>query len=224
MRLLPTHLTGTVNSAVAGQLNLELRAIDRLGVDMFDFGGTGLTTAVDADPGNYEVATGSLALASLGTGEAAKVLGFVTPFGTAPPDFAGNTVIDRADLPAMLAIGWGVAGTTAPFVTMSDAGLVLDLANANIGERHTLKVGMREVDLLDLPAAPTITGASGRVLYGVAEEGHIELFTTFADFVAEVTARLGGGDEAVGLVATGRYDEGANSLAATRIAIHFAAN
>jgi hypothetical protein len=191
---------------------------------MFDFSGTGLTTAVDADPSDYEVATGSLALTSLGAGEAAKVFGFVTQFGAAPPDFAGNTVVDRADLPAMLAIGWGAAGTVAPFVTMSDTGLVLDLANASIGERHTLKVGMREVDLLDLPAAPTITGASGRVLYGVSEEGHIELFTTFADFVAEVTARLAGGNEAIGLVATGRYDEGANSLAATRIAIHFAAN
>jgi hypothetical protein len=224
VRLLPTHLTGTVTSALAGQLNLELHAIDRLGVDMFDFAGTGLTAAVDADPRDYEVATGSLALTALGVGEAAKVLGFVAPFGTAPPDFAGNSVVDRADLPAMLAIGWGTAGTTAPFVAMADTGLVLDLANANIGERHTLHVDMRDVDLLDLPAAPTIMGVSGRVLYGVSQQGRIELFTSFADFVAEVTARLAAGDATVGLVATGRYDEGANSLAATRIAIHFAAN
>ena len=45
--------------------------------------------AVDANPADYEVATGTLSLASLTAGESAKVLGFVMPFGAAPPDF-GN--------------------------------------------------------------------------------------------------------------------------------------
>jgi hypothetical protein len=224
IRLLPTHLRGTVNSIVAGQLNLELRAIDRLGIDMFDFRGTGVTADVDADPSDYEVTTGTMALSTLAAGEAAKVLGFVAPFGAAPPDFEGRTVIDHRDLPALLGIGWGASGTTAPFLSMGNAGLVLDLGNANIGERHALMVGMRRVDLLDLPAAPTIVPAAGRVLFGVSADGDIELFTSFADFSAEITTRLATGKAAVALTASGSYDEGANSLAANYIAMHFAAN
>ncbi len=127
VRLMPTQLRGTVNSLVAGQLNLTLRAIDRLGADMFDFAGTGTTSAVDADPTDYEVTTGTLGLASLATGETTKVLGFVTPFGAAPPDFDGRTVIDPADIPDVLGIGWGMAGTTAPFLSIDATGLVPDL-------------------------------------------------------------------------------------------------
>ena len=63
VRMLPTHLHGAVNAAVPGQINLDLRGIDRLGIDLFDFGGTGVTAAQDANPADYEVATGTLALA-----------------------------------------------------------------------------------------------------------------------------------------------------------------
>ena len=222
VRLLPTHLHGTVNSRVAGQLNLELRAIDRLGIDLFDFAGTGVTAAVDADPADYEVTTGTMALGTLAVGEAAKVFGFVTPFGAAPPDFDGRTVIDRRDLPALLGIGWGMTGTTAPFLSMGNTGLVLGLGNAAIGERHGLIVGMRHLDLLDLAVTPTIVPATGRVLFGVSADGDIQLFTSFTDFTAEITARLAAGKAAVALTASGNYDEGSSTLAANRIAIHFA--
>jgi hypothetical protein len=223
VRLLPTLLRGTVNGIVAGQLNLDLRAIDRLGIEMFDFSGTGVTAGVDADPSDYEITTGTLAVSTLAAGEAAKVLGFVTPFGAAPPDFEGRTVIDYGDLPALLGIGWGVTGTTAPFLSMGNTGLVLDLGNPNIGERHVLMVGMRRVDLLDLPATPTIVPAPGRVLFGVAAGRDIQLFTSFADFTAEVAARLAAGKAAVSLTASGSYDEGTNSVVAHHVSMYFAA-
>ncbi|HEY3518639.1 MAG TPA: hypothetical protein VGL98_16440, partial [Gammaproteobacteria bacterium] len=87
VRMLPTNLRGAVNAVVPGQLNLNLRGIDRLGIDAFDFTGTGVTSAQDANPADYEVATGALGLASVAAGEAASVVGFVRPFGGAPPDF-----------------------------------------------------------------------------------------------------------------------------------------
>jgi len=222
VRLDVTTLRGSVVSAVAGQLNLKLRAIDRLGVEMFDFKGTGTTAANDADPNNYEVATSTLPLTTLGAGEATKVLGFVKPFGTAPPDFDGRTVIDRRDLPATLTIGWGDTGTTAPFLSSNNTGLVLDIHNPSIGERHFLTVGMRKIDLLTLTTPPTIAPASGRAMYGLWEPGHIELFTSFADFVTELNLRLGGGKKAVGLTATGAYDEGSSTLAADHVSVYFA--
>jgi hypothetical protein len=222
VRMLVTALHGSVNSVIAGQLNLQLRAIDRLGIEMFDFAGTGVTAASNANPADYEVLTGTLSLAQLAPGESAKVLGFVAPFGSAPPDFSGRTVIDRRDLPATLGIGWGIEGTNAPFLSMGPTGLALDVANADIGERHFLLVGMRRIDLTTLAAGPTLAPADGRTLFGISEPGHVELFASFAEFVTELSVRLGAGDAAVALTAYGSYDAGSNSLNANRISVHFA--
>jgi hypothetical protein len=223
VRMLMTELHGTVNSVVAGQLNMRLRAIDRLGIDMFDFAGTGLTAAQDADPADYEISTGTLALAQVAAGEAAKVIGFVAPFGSAPPDFEGRTVVDRRELPDLLGIGWGENGTTAPFLSMGPTGLVLDIANPSIGMRHFLLTGAAKIDLLALPSGPTIAPASGRGLFGITEPGHVELFASFDEFVAELSLRLGAGDAAVALSASGSYDAGSNTLAARHVSVYFGA-
>jgi hypothetical protein len=222
VRLLPTSLHGSVVSVVPGQLDLDLRAIDRLGIELFDFAGTG-TAGQDADPTNYEVSTGTLALTDVAAGQPAKVLGFVTPFGMAPPDFEGRTVIDRRDVPALLGIGWTQTGTAAPFLSLEASGLVLDLANPDIGERHALWIGKRLVDLFDLPASPTVQPAAGRAFYGIASPGHIEIFMSFGDFTTAVADRLSGGSKAASLTAMGVYDETANTLTTNRMSIYFAA-
>jgi hypothetical protein len=222
VRLLVTHLHGSVTSVVAGQLNLELRAINRLGIGMFDFAGTGITAASDANPSDYEVLTGTLSLTQIEPNETAKVIGFVTPFGNAPPDFEGRTVVGRRDLPAVLGIGWGPDGTDAPFLSMNATGLVLDVANPDIGARHFLSIGMRQLDLTALAAGPTIVPASGRTLYGISAPGHVELFDSFAEFVTALGAHFGAGKATVAMTAYGDYDEGANALSANRVAVHFA--
>jgi hypothetical protein len=40
---------------------------------------------------------------------------------------------------------------------------------------------MRVIDLLDLPASPTIAGADGRTVFSLSARGHVELFSSFAD-------------------------------------------
>jgi hypothetical protein len=224
VRLLPTQLHGSVSGVITGRLSLNLRAIDWLGIDMFDFAGTGLTREQDADPTDYEVATGTMALTDLSVGEPTKVLGFVTPYGAAPPDFDGRTVIDRGDLLAVLGIGWGPDGTSAPFLTLDANGIVLDLANTEIGLRHALLIGRQIVDLFDLPASPTIVPADTRTVFGIATADHIELFTSFGEFTSAVAARFGSGDKAVSFVASGSYDAGANVLTARRATVFFATN
>lgn len=225
VRMLPTHLRGAVNGVVPGQLNLTLRAIDRLGIDLFDFAGTGTTAALDADRADYEVATGALGLASIAAGEAVRVVGFVRPFGSAPADFEGRAVVDYREPPAVLGIGWGSAGTTAPFLSMSATGLVLDLDNPSIGGRHALRVGMRFVDLLTLPMPPTLAPpTAGRAIYGISVGGDIRLFTTFEEFSAELGLALSGGRAALALTASGSYDSASATLHATHIAVHFAGN
>jgi hypothetical protein len=224
VRMLPTHLRGSVSSVVAGQVDMNLRAIDRLGVDMFDFSGTGVTAAMDADPADYEVATGTLGLASVTPGQAAKVIGFVRPFGSAPADFEGRAVVDHRFLPAVLGIGWGMTGTSAPFSSMGVSGLVLDMRNTSIGARHHMLVGARLIDLTTLAVSPTIAPTSGRALYGISVGRDVKLFTSFAEFSAEVANRLSAGNAAIALVAVGSYDEGSTTLTAHHIAMHFAAN
>jgi hypothetical protein len=225
VRMLPTHLHGAVNTAAPGQLSLSLRGIDRLGIDAFDFAGTGVTAAQDANPADYEVATGTLAVTDLEIGEAARVVGFVRPFGTAPPDFEGRTVIDHRGLPALLGIGWGSAGTTAPFSSMGVSGLVLDTDNPNIGERHTLIVGMRHIDLTTLSTPPTLAPpAVGRAIYGISVGADIRMFTSFAEFSTALAELLGGGRPAIALTASGRYEAASATLHATHIAVLFAPN
>jgi hypothetical protein len=224
-RMLVTSLLGTVNQVMPGQINMDLRTIDRLGVDMFDFSGTGVS-GNDADPSDYEVATATLALdalPALDTLEAqrpVRVFGFVAPFGEAPPDFSGRALIGPRDLPAVLGVGWGVEGTASPFSVMGATSLVIDLENPDIGVRHHLLIGDRLIDLFDLPASPAIMESGLPRVYGIWEPGHVELFKDFADFVDELTLRLSETDRARSLAAYGRYSEGESTLTANKVVVH----
>ena len=219
VRLLATRLQGSVTSIVPGQLNMHLRAIDRLSVEMFDFAGTGTSPAGDADPLDYEIDTGTLSLGGLEVDEWARVLGFVEPFGMAPPDFAARTVVSQRDTRAALGIGWGENGTNAPFSSMEPTGLTLDLGNDAIGLRHHLLIGRSVTDLFDLPDAPPIVPTPGRGVYGLWEPGHVELFADFATFVDELAMRIGGGEPARSLSAYGVYDEASNTLTADHVVV-----
>ncbi len=221
VRMHLTHLLGSVGSAVPGQLTLQLAAIDGREVSAFDFTGTGLTPAVDADPNAYEVVTGGLNLNALGQGEPVRVFGFVTPFGAAPPDFAGRTVVDHSLVRSLLVIGWGTTGTTAPFLSIGNDGLVLDLANPAIGGRHYLQVGPRTTDLLNLPSSPQVVPATGvRTTFVLVAQNASRTYSDFGEFAAELTLRLNGATRLRGFSATGRYDVGLNQLSAqTAVAI-----
>jgi hypothetical protein len=220
VRMLVTRVHGAVTAILPGQVNLALRAIDRLGAGMFDFAGTGAVPGLDADPADYEIATQTLGLAALEVGRPARVLGFVAPFGDAPPDFEARTLVAPGDIPAVLGLGWGSEGTSAPFLSMGSEGVVPDLANVDIDERHHVLVGRELVDLLGLPSAPSIVPTSGRGLYGLWERGHVELFDDFGEFVTEIGARLNATDAARSLSAQGGYDGDGNVLTARRAVMH----
>jgi hypothetical protein len=225
-RMLVTSLLGTVNQVQTGQIDVQLRAIDRLSVGLFDFSGTGISPDFDADPMTYEIATSTLALDALATVNTLEVqrpvraLGFVAPFGEAPPDFEGRTLIGPRDLPAVLGVGWGIEGTAAPFSVMVSNSLVIDLDNDDIGVRHHMLIGDRLIDLFDLPASPSLIESGIPRVYGIWEPGHVELFKNFSDFVDELALRLGESDRARSLSAYGRYSDGENSLTANKVVVH----
>ena len=219
-RLKLTRLTGSLVAATAGEIELKLRAIDRLGIELFNFVGTGGTLELDADPSAYQVATATLPIDTLVADRAVRVFGFVAPFGAAPPDFEGRIVLGPSELPATLGVGWGLDGTAAPFSALGADSLVIDLANPDIGTRHHLLIGYELTDLFDLPASPLIVESSAPRVYGITEPGHIELFQDFADFVDELTLRLSNTDRARSLAAYGNYAADDNTLGARKIVVH----
>ena len=219
VRMNLTHLLGSVVSANPGLVTLDLFAIDGRRPEIFDFSGTGAAPATDADPDNYEVATGPLNLLGLTPDSPARVFGFVTPFGFAPPDFLGRTVVDFSALRAVMGVGWGVNGTSAPFLSMGTAGLVIDNANPDLGLRHHIKIGHRILDFTTFASPTTVAPASGRRLFALGEPGSVEVFREWAPFVERLTAKLNGGARAQAMFAHGRFDAGSTTLTANYVAI-----
>jgi hypothetical protein len=222
VRMHHSHLLGTVVNAAPQNVIVNVASINGRQASIFDFAGTGQSSALDADPANYEVQTGALSVAQLLNGRAVRVFGFVTPFGTAPPDFEARTLVSYAQLRSELAIGWGSNGTTAPFSSINNNGIVLDLSNTAIGARHHLHTGPLLVDLLSLSSSPTITApTSGRMMFVIALPGGIQHYSNFAEFTAALTTTLNGVNHMVGFTAGGEFNGNSNTLTANIVAAVF---
>ena len=221
VRMHVTHLSGIVNAVVPGQVDIELQAIDRRRAAVFDFSGTGLSPEVDADPANYEIATGNLALTDLAARKPVAVRGFPEAFGAAPPDFNGRTVIDFAEVRSALGIGWGSEGTTAPFLSLGADGVVLDNQNPAIDARHYIKQGTVLIDLTALESATTITPPdSGRTLYVIKTADSLRQYSDFAEFAEDLAASLDGANRARSMYARGQYDVDSNVFTAFKLGVY----
>jgi len=218
VRMNVTPISGFVKATGTGALALQLESIGGRRVAAFDFAGTGASSDQDADPANYEVATGSLDLSGLDEHEAIKLLGFPTSFGAAPPDFTARTLIDYRRLPALLSIAWGRNGTTAPFSSQEPTGLVLDLENPDIGRLHHISVGPRLLDLTSLPASPAIQPQEdGRTAYLIVLRDESHSFHDFEDFVAALGTRLNGTTVMFSMTASGAWNTDGNVFIARSV-------
>jgi hypothetical protein len=94
VRLDLTHVQGSLRGSATGDITLNLKSIDRQPASLFSFTGTG--SGADTDPTKYVVATGALNVSSFSVGELVLSIGFVNPFGKAPPDFSAVTVASVA--------------------------------------------------------------------------------------------------------------------------------
>ncbi len=223
VRMHLTRLAGTVNAFVPGQLDMTLHAIDRRRAGIFDFSGTGISADVDADADNYEVSTGDLALTSLSDDAAGKPVtarGFPTAFGAAPPDFEGRTIVDFTGVRSLLGIGWGEAGTAAPFLSIGGDGLLLDNQNPDIGTRHYIRQGPVLIDLTELDSDTLIVPRdSDRTLFSIKSRIGVRMYSDFDAFIDDLTRSLDGSTLARSMHAKGDFDAGANILTAYKISI-----
>jgi hypothetical protein len=126
-----TRASGIVTLLSDGSLTLNLESLGGLPTDVFDFSGTGSSTASDASPSAYVVNTGTLTQSGLSVNSSALALGFVTGFGTAPPDFNADTLITAPSIEADLRLRFGRHGSTTVFtdLTSSSTSLVIDLSS-----------------------------------------------------------------------------------------------
>jgi len=221
VRMHLTHLAGVVNTVMPGQTDITLHGIDRRRVEIFDFTGTGASPDMDADPDNYEVATGNMVLANFAAGKAIVAKGFPNAFGAAPPDFAGRTVIDYTDVRSALGVGWGVAGTVAPFASIGPDGLTLDNDNLDIDVRHYVKQGPVLIDLLSLDSDTVIVPrTTDRQVFYIKSGDSLRMYSDFTDFVNDLGASLDGATAARSIHARGQYDTDTNIFTAYKIGVY----
>jgi hypothetical protein len=209
---------GKVSAATAGGLTLALQSIDGRDPARFNFAGTGTTPASDADPANYEVKTGLPVASGLVASEYTRLFGFVTPFGSAAPDFEADTFLDFTDRHAGIAIGWGVNGSTDPFSASSTTGLTLDLT----GVRGAIKLGGRLIDVTALTTGVQLVPAtSGWLAFAIAHRGSrkVDNFSSFADFAAQLDTQLNGTTAMHSLVADGSFDSASGVFTAKRLLV-----
>ena len=155
------------------------------------------------------------------TGRPVVVYGFPNNFGAAPPDFEGRTIVDFSDLRAVMGVGWGPAGTIAPYLSIGSDGLVLDNRNQDIDQRHHVKQGTVLIDLTGLDSNTVIAPReTGRKLFVIKTSDSLQLYSDFDDFVNALTLELDGATTARSMFARGHYDGDNNVFNAYKIGVY----
>jgi hypothetical protein len=187
------------------QLEISLQSINHRRVDIFDFAGTGIDVANDADPENYEINTGTLVLPSMNLGGPLKVRGFVRPFGEAPADFNAQTVIDVANGRALMKVKWSPSSDTAFESLYSDA-LVLDLTDA--GDVHHIFRGGIVTDMFDLGQSPMLAAREdGAGVFVIRYKGTVQMVLLFETFVETLQEYLEDGAGVTQMNGVGEFDD-----------------
>jgi len=221
VRMHVTHLSGVVNTVMPGQTDITLHSIDRRRVEIFDFIGTGKSELEDADPANYEVATGNLTLADFAAGKPIVARGFPAAFGMAPPDFDGRTVIDYTDVRSSLGVGWGAEGTADAFRRIDIDGLILHNKNPDIDQRHYIKQGPVLIDLTALDSDTTIVPReSDRLAFYIKSGDSVRMYSDFADFANDLSTSIISGDRTRSMHARGKYEVDTNVFTAYKIGVY----
>jgi hypothetical protein len=233
VRLQSTEISGSLLSAASGSVLLNAQTISNWPVSVFTFAGTGTGAAQDATPANYLVNTGALVLPVAAAGDPLTIEGYVSPFGTAPPDFNATAVNAEPTVPATLLVTWSGTGTAAPFATLTSTGLTIDLANAAFHSGN-LQIGAQNIDITTLAATPMIVPQAappppaglppvfqpifsvgpGATAAGTASG--ILSFNGFGTFVTQLTTTFAT-KSATKFVANGRYDRAGNTFTASSI-------
>ncbi len=237
VRLQSTQVFGSMISSGAGSLSLNLQAIQNWPVSVYNFAGNGTGSAQDPVPANYLINTGALTLPAAAAGDPLWSDGYSSPFGSAPPDFLAQDVNAESAVPAIMEVDWTNPGTAAPFATLTDSGLTIDLTNAAFASGQ-IRIGAENIDITTLSASPQVVPlvppppAAGlpAVLLPLFSAGPgatpeattivpIECFNSFTPFVTYMQTTLAAPTSATKFVATGLFNRATNTFTASRISV-----
>ncbi len=221
-RMLLTTLRGTTVAVdeqdATAQLTMNVQSINHRRIEIFDFSGTGIDGANDADPESYQIDTGTLDLSPLQIDGPVKVRGFVEPFGQAPADFAAQTIVTVDEVRALMKVDWRPP-TGEAFSTISPEQLVLNLDG--VGHFHQLVRGWIVTDLTELLQAPSIVPEEdGRGVFVIRLQGTVQVFLEFDAFVEALAQWIDEGLLVNKFEAVGVFDDAGAALTAGMVEIH----
>ncbi len=222
--LLPTPLAGTVGSPAANVVTLALQSLAGQAPAAFDFTGTGTTSAQDASAAAYTVAAAAqLATAALAAGAPVRFIGFVAPFGSAPPDFNAITVVNYADTKAELDVRFASPGLTAPFATLTSTQILISQATLTASAERELRIAFMRIDpstsSAGLSLVPDMSAADAGFTIAHMLSEKSSSYATFNDLVTALTTDLNGTTAALRIEAVGPYDSTSGVLSVDRMVV-----
>jgi hypothetical protein len=229
IRLQPTALWGTLNSATPGSLSMQLLQVANYTPQSLNFAGTGSSSGQDATTANYVVNTGSTDESTTAPNTLLQVTGLANTFGQGPPYFNATTVTPASSLDQELVIEYSGTGYLTPFSAVGAGAITVNLADtAALGLTHHVNIGGPQgVDLLSQPnpqsvqIIPAAATATAPVLFGI---GNVTtpgetLFTDPTAFASRITSIVNGSLPVLKIVAKGTYDANAGTFTARYIEI-----
>jgi len=225
VRLMVTSAVGQYTASAAGVVTLALQALDGRPAALFDFAGTGASSASDASAAAYAVSVpAALTLPTLTAGAPLLFDGFVTPFGSAPPDFSATTLISLATSNARLNLAWSSPGLTAPFVApLSATNVLISQATLQSAAQHTVFIGPVQEDPATVSAGlsfvPNTSAATQIFVIGHRMSWHFQVYDSFSDFITALTGDLNGTTALLRIEAEGGYDQSTGVLTVNLMAV-----
>jgi hypothetical protein len=212
--LFPTSGVGLVAATATGGVTVDLQQLGNVDPSALDFAGTGTTSQQDATAAAYQVSVpSSISTTSAGSGVAVAFTGFVTPFGSAPPDFAASTLINYGETHTLFDARWASPGTTAPFTTLTGSELLLSQATLQASAQSSVRIGWVTVGASSLTSGlelvPDTTGTAPQSFAIVHVQSQmIDSFGTFNDLATALATDLNGTTGVLQVMAEGSYSSG----------------
>ncbi len=222
--LLLTQAVGTVVSSTAGQVTINLQSLAGRSPSIFNFAGTGASSAQDATPTAYTISVpAALSTTGLTASLPASFAGFITPFGSAPPDFSTTSVVNYSQTNALLNVRWATPGVTSPFATLTSSELLISAAMLQSSAQDTVRIASVVLNPSSLSGGlqivPNTAATNPQFAIAHRMSWTVDSFNTFSDFVTALTTELNGTNEALQVIADGPYDATTGVLSANQAVV-----
>ena len=182
VRLLPTHIFGIANGAVAqNTLSLDVTRFGLLPVTDFSFDVDGAT---QANPDAYTFDVGGLSTQGITTGSKLRVLAWIRGVGASGADAEALAIENRSLEGRVLFCQWSPPAANVLSASQA-ASLTIDVSAAT---KRVVHDGIDALELLTSPA-PRVDGLGPSGFYVIVKDGHIECETTFSAFRNRVLVR-----------------------------------